>query len=403
MSKKQCKLFIFCTLLVFSSTAIAKEAILEKSSPNENTASENQNKFTYERVQNLEITPAAGPAVSNGADIYIQADYIYWYASELGVNYVGSNFYLNQTTFFKGQSPQSDYTAPKGRVYTPGNKASSGFKVGMGIDFDYDGWDLGVIYTWYRNHHQSSVAAPLNAEGKVTTNLAPIIYQEYFDGSHLVYADSSLKLDLNVIDLELAREFYISPKLILRPYLGSKATWGRQEFLIHETLRGERKTLYPFEASESSNLAESFYTTANKQGNWGFGMRCGMDMSWLFTKSFSLYGKASITLLWQYLRAERVDLYNSIEDLMTNEVLLTNYQDVNYHQRVHVVNPIFETQIGLRYDYLFSEERYRFRAQLGWECQAWLGQNVFLTQYGDGQNVYDLTLQGLTAQLRLDF
>ena len=182
-----------------------------------------------------------------------------------------------------------------------------------------------------------------------------------------------------------------------------KSTWGHQYFVINETVVGELRHLYPFYQSASTDQAESLYTTTNTQGNWGFGVKCGLDSSWMFSKRFSLYGECAITTLWQYLRATRLDLYNNIVSLATNEELLANYLDVNYHQRIHMVNPVLETQIGLRYDYLFSEDHYRFRAQLGWESQVWFNQNVFLTQYGDGQNYYNLGLQGLTAHFRLDF
>jgi hypothetical protein len=43
---------------------------------------------TYDRIQGKEITPNAGPVVNCGADIFIEADYIYWYVSEDALTYV---------------------------------------------------------------------------------------------------------------------------------------------------------------------------------------------------------------------------------------------------------------------------------------------------------------------------
>ena len=373
------------------------------------TSSTDHMMSTYDRIKGKEITPVAGPAVSGGADIYVEASYIYWYMNELGLEYAGTNWNSNAT--FYANQPSSDNLAPSGRVYTPGNKASSGFKVGAGMDFDYDGWDSGVVYTWYRNHHSSAVSTSLDQSGVGVNNISNLYtlggiptvaaLQQF----HLASASSEFKLALNVIDWEVGRSFFISPKLVLRPHLGMKGMWGHQYSNWMAVLNGVDDGLYPQANLELALADQSQVNSYNKQGTWGFGTRCGLDTSWMVAKWFSFFGEWSMTTLWQYMRTTRSDVYTTVDGTIDNptSLLVANYNDVNYHQRLHMVNPVFETQIGMRIDYMFSDDEYRFRLQAGWENQVWFGQNTFLNEFGSNHNFGYLMLQGLTVNMRLDF
>lgn len=368
---------------------------------------------TYDRIKDKEITPVYGPFVSEGGDIYVEASYIYWYMNELGLNYAGTNSFLNGVYYngIIGDVSTPNFTPPAGRVYTPGNKASSGFKVGAGMDFDYDGWDSRVNYTWYRNHHASSVSTTLKEDGfgdlipdrninsLYSSNQQKIT--EYNDITTLLSASNEFKLALNVIDWEVGRSFFISPKLALRTHLGMKASWGHQySTWINRnasTDSGEAEfSIYPNDVATTADIT---LTSFNKQGNWGFGARCGLDTAWMIADWFSFFGECSVTSLWQYFRTTRTDVYNGFED----DSNFNNWTDLSYHQRLHMVNPVVETQIGMRVDYMFSDDEYRFRLQAGWESQVWFDQNTFLNEFGANHAYGKLMLQGLTLNVRLDF
>lgn len=124
-------------------------------------------KSTYERIEMTEITPNAGPIVQGGVDAYVQADYILWHASEGGLSFAAKG---GDNT--RGMAEISNNVLSQGSVIAPDFKTSSGFKVGLGLDFHYDGWDLGATYTWLHTHANRTVVNP-----NVTANYGGVLYQ----------------------------------------------------------------------------------------------------------------------------------------------------------------------------------------------------------------------------------
>ena len=92
-----------------------------------------------------EITPPAPPLVKHCADPFLSAEYIYWRTNQQGLDYAVSGIALNA-----GSSER------KGRVYSPRMEYSSGFKVGFGLKFRHDSWDLYANYTWLRPESKKS-------------------------------------------------------------------------------------------------------------------------------------------------------------------------------------------------------------------------------------------------------
>jgi len=132
---------------------------------------------TYQRGTFRDITPAAGPRVAHGADVFLTADFIYWKATQDGLS----------VTDLIGSS-----------IITPNFKWEPGFKVGLGLNLSHDGWDVYAQYTWL---HSSS---------------------------HKNATSGDWHLHFNVIDLELGRNFYVSQFLTIRPHFGLKGTWQEQ-------------------------------------------------------------------------------------------------------------------------------------------------------------------------------
>ena len=122
---------------------------------------------TYDRIKDKEITPNAGPVVNGGADIFIEADYIYWYVSQDGLNYAAGGVLPYQyQAFGQGLSvvaPSNNVLAQQSRAGIKGRMAS-GFKVAGGLDLGYDGWDTLARYTWLRvhsYHHHNDCHGPV--------------------------------------------------------------------------------------------------------------------------------------------------------------------------------------------------------------------------------------------------
>ena len=169
---------------------------------------------------------------------------------------------------------------------------------------------------------------------------------------------------------------------MLRPFFGLKGTWQKQ------TLHVNFATV-----ATPGDMA----SMRNRMKIWGVGILAGLDTSWHLTRSLSLFGNIAASALWEQFKVNRLD----------REVFLgsnTSISFVNLMDRFHIVRPVFEWMLGLRWEAWFYCDTYHFAAEAGWEEQIWFSQNMFIRMPGSGScHDGDLTLQGLTLKFRLDF
>lgn len=318
-----------------------------------------------------EITPNAGPRVSEGADVILSADFIYWHSQQEGLEYAG-----------KGFSSSGD--APCGGTLRPDFGFDPGFKVDLGLGLGHDGWDIIAEYTWLHSSDSSSTPC----QGPTEIDNGPI-YPLWNIGGVVPYNPTSSdilgarlnrwKLRFNVIDLEMGRNFFVSQYLKMRPFIGFKGAWIDQEYDV--TYRAANDRILRMKQDHDF---------------WGFGLRTGMDLAWHFAKDWSFYGDIALSTLWSQFDVHRTDT------ITTNGV--DSSKPVNRGgDGSHRMKPVIETGLGLRWQIWFGDhDDYHFLVQAGWENQVWWGQNKMITQ-GQGASNGDLSLQGLTLKIRFDF
>ncbi|GAB4186329.1 MAG: hypothetical protein Tsb0015_04030 [Simkaniaceae bacterium] len=318
------------------------------------------------------ITPKAGPFVNCGKGFFATADFIYWHVSEDNLE-----FAILADATGGGQ---------KGKVFAPDFHFEPGFKVGLGYMTSCDGWDVYARYTWLRTHdtHRSVIAkGDLSIEDILWVTNANfgerfrlIINKESFNWRH----------DFNVIDLELGRNFYVSPCLKLRPMTGFKGTWQKQhaKAIAEET---------------NEETLQNFISIGNHKNDfWGFGIRIGLDITWQFLKHWSIYGGSAFSALWGEFDTQAKNVQ---KDALTGAVTSIF---INNEYVFHTIRPVFEWNIALRYENGLYCDRYHFTIQAGWEEQVWMEQNQFSNfTFNNILNRGDLILHGLTVKVRFDF
>ena len=331
-----------------------------------------------------EITPHAGPRVSNGADVFLTADFIWWRASQEGMSYVFSNFGNGSVDSSTGTG-----SVGRGSVRHVADDWSPGFKVGLGLNLGHDGWDLAAEYTWLRTHNSSSTTNtdPTTSRLFPMWDIANNSDLAIFTGlrAGVTSAFASWHLHFNVIDLELARNHYISQYLTLRPHIGLKGAWIDQHY----------KVRYFRNISETDM---SNFRMKNDQDYWGIGIRTGLDTAWYFMKNFCMYGDFAIAAMWSRFDIDRAD---SVQDLVTATVP-ERINAFNTENDFHTIKPVMEFGLGLRYDWWFSDDDYHFGIQAGWEEQMWVNHNNLLHFFEEASHG-DLVTQGLTIKVRFDF
>lgn len=350
-------------------------------------------------VQNLRkdhvITPSASPVVQSGADLFVSADFIYWTAREAGLNFGTLTYVPNNTQAVDNQR----YTPTQS--LSVDNKYSPGFQVGLGMIMNHDGWDMLLNYTWFRTTPKSKVYT-----GSFDTSVTPFLGETFkfykrlpittFVGNSATVC-SDWRYRFNNFDLELGRNFFVSHYLTLRPHFGLKGGWQRQYYNIYWNIS---------DIVELGTYTNIDYNTRLKQKMWNVGLRTGLDSSWMLTKNFSFIGEAAVSGVWTQFTVSHIDTATTSGSSVANENA-SNFQTYNQKSQFYSITPVLELLLGLRFDWLFSNDDYRIRLQAGWENQVWFNQNNFsavcesVTSSNTKSN--QLTMQGLTAELRFDF
>ncbi len=348
-----------------------------------------------------QVTPNAGPRVKNGWNFYGTSAFTFWTAHEDGLAFA----------LIEDDADLATETIPKSPTTTiaiPDFHWRPGFKVGAGMDFCHDGWDVFLDYTWFHSSHNTKSISVSEFVSPDVTDAYWLVNQPYFieilaagplpppfvPGPYPVFgfyeqAFANWGVRLNVFDLELARNFYVSRRLTLRPYFGLKGMWGLQKYVV--------------EFNDVRSGAIDFNSImVNKSKNWGIGIRTGFDTAWHFTNSFSLLGEFALTGLWEQFKVHRIDRSNFFAPnplgIVGDTAILINHQ-YNFYN----LKPVIEWFLGFRWETWTCEQRYHFALDAGWEQQIWFGQNQFLRVDALDADHGDLGLQGLTARFRFDF
>ena len=303
---------------------------------------------------------------------FFTADYIFWTANEDTLEFAVASAAI-------GNQGDPSATVGQTKVYHTGDKWNSGFKVGLGTVTCHDGWDVDAQYTWY------------NSKSSKNTGFSstPGLFDMYWiiNGAELGglgkglasfnQAKSKWHLKMNVIDLDLGRNFYVSQRLMLRPFCGLKGTWQTQTMdveLINTTV---------------------VLDTYNKSRVWGIGARGGLDTSWHFTKCFSILGDLAFSGLFERFKVTRVDTENNTGVFSSK---------INLVEKLHLMNPVIEWSLGLKWETGISCDQYHFSVSAAWEQQYWFEQNKFLKIIASGGGAGgNLDLAGLTVDFRFDF
>jgi hypothetical protein len=364
------------------------------------------------------ITPLGGPCVIGGRGAYATADFIFWTAQERETAVAATTGFAS---FFQTGVPSTQ----TGKVIRFDQKYKPGFKVGLGLDFCHDGWDLYAQYTWYRLNKNTSDSVHLLPNTQ-DVNLAGlglegfVLWDAYWgvNGSNTVIGENitftefmgtlglrpqtpvfgnvqgKWHLRFDVIDLELGRNFYISRRLMMRPYIGVKGSWQKQTLDINFTNSiTNLNTDLTFIPGPNVLMAQTLK-------DWGVGPRMGLNTSWHFSRLFSLTGNLAFTGLFEHFSTKRFDY--AINPPNTLFPGLSNSQ-VHLESSFFAVEPIIEWMLGLRFESWFSCGRYHAALEAGWEEQIWFGQNQFLRNRALESSEGNLTLAGLTVHARFDF
>jgi len=291
----------------------------------------------------------------------------------------------------------------------PHFKWDFGFKVGIGYCTTCDGWDFGVEWTWYRGKANSHI----ESESSDNTTLLPLYSAFASVAGGPLYAsdiDAHWELKLNLIDIELGRNFWTSKYLSIRPFIGLRIAYLDQDYKI-ENKGGSFGSF-----GEPTGLTQDAVNNevCIENDYHGVGVRGGLDSTWNFGCGWALYGNLAASIVYGKF---------DIDSEETNRLAIsphTKTKVADWEDNFRASRAMLDLALGVQWAGMFCDCQYGFRIALGWEHHMFFDQNQMwrINRIGDGsntvlpntsgENVYhqrrgDLDTQGWTLTVDFSF
>jgi hypothetical protein len=297
-------------------------------------------------------------------NLYANGSYLFWQPCEENLEFGLANNSLSAP--YHGAISNLDF------------HYKSGLQAGLGVFFNYDNWDFSTQYTWlsgtthgYLNSPQNGDITPLfgSISGMLPTSAAS--------------AREKWKLELNIANALLARDYYVGNRLTLKPSFGARAAWINQMLST---------TYYSF-GGVPFNIRSSTHS-------WGVGLEAGLESAWLFGYGFHLLGSIEADTLFTRYNMHQIERQN----LDPAIVVASLRQKSIYYLRPHV-----DFEFGLGWGGYFDNHNYHFGLLASYGFQTFWNQNMFHNLNNTGATVQntppsgDLYIHGLKTQVQLDF
>lgn len=311
---------------------------------------------------------SARPEIAEGYNVYLTAAALYWKAQENGLEYaVKTNdpFHLNPTD--------------KQRIKNPHFEYDIGFRVGLGYNIPHDTWDL--FLTWTRFNTDADAHIRTSGDDGLFPIWTSLLDTNAFP---MMHAKARWKLNFNLIDGEVGREYFVGRWLSLRPSIGLRTIWIKQHYTVH------------YDDFFSPLIEDDRVQLVNDYS--GIGPKASIDSVWDLRWGLSVYGSGTLSLLYGDFEVRR---HENLETLIP--------QANRFHDDYHLVRAMADLQIGLGWDILFLHDKFHFGLRLGWEQVLFFGQNqldrLVNSDFAGSivSNLGDLSFQGGTLSARIDF
>ena len=338
------------------------------------------------------VNAPVNPVTCNG-DWVITVSGFYWKAQQTGLEYAINTQVIDDDSE-RFRLVDAEYKNPE-------FKWDFGFKAGLGYNTTCDGWDFGVLWTRFDGRASSHNEAERDDNQTLLTLWSDD--KSVSDPGEALFAtdiETHWKLHLNLVDIALGRKYWNSPRVALRPHIGLRIAYVKQNFEIQH-LGGVKTTSTPTDAENNEvNLKNAFN---------GVGIRVGLDGEWNVGCGFALYGNFALSLINGRFKVdhdetnrEAVSPFSKTKALETKD----NFRATRW---------ISDLALGVQYSALFCDCNYGLTVSLGWEQHLFLDQNQLWrvtpqqgSGTGDDNNIYDqcrgdLSTQGWTLTVVFDF
>lgn len=310
-------------------------------------------------------------------EYYTKAAFIFWQPLEEGLTFATKSDNL----------PTDSFVGPLlgTKVVDIDFNYKPGFKVGVGLRSGHDNWDVYFQYTWFHLTKSQKEVEPKNGR---------LLFYPWFNDQNVQQGNTFLatkmkafwELDMDFLDLELSRSYYVGRKLTFRPFIGARGSWINQSMEI-----------------DANVLNIGLRKSKIKSDSWALGARGGLDTNWIIKRGFRTFGNFATSLL-----------YTNYHKLMKNEDAINS--SIFGKTFLHATNKFnylrtnLEFTLGFGWGTYFSNYSNHFDLAIGYDFNVYFNQNMlrfysdeFASEIGIEHPASNLYTHGLNVAMQVDF
>lgn len=334
-------------------------------------------------------------------NVYLDASFIYWQPLEenLELGFLNSTSAPFTTPFTSG-SPINATSIKMDFDFKPG------FKVGVGGKFDYDNWDVHAEYTWFHNSHHKHEKVPSPAAGKeifatqgmpFSSEVVGLTVGSGIASNAFNFAKATWRLNMDLVDLDLGRWYYVGTKLTFRPAFGMRAAFIRQRYNAN----------YVNNSGFGIGTVDS-QTVTKYSRSWALGPEASLATNWLLGYGFRFFGNGEADVLYtkythiSFKESHSTGPTNSSSASISGPIQVKDYG-------VGALRAHVDLELGLGWGMYFNCNKWYFDLAAGYEFQIFWDQNMF-RNFTDDVNWFssnepngNLYIHGLTLTAKVDF
>lgn len=237
-----------------------------------------------------------------------------------------------------------------------------GVRVGMGKMIGAENWDINAYYTGFNNTQDQKVIDSYSSYDDVTGSTAQGKTTGSFKG----------KINLNQVDVNIGKSFFVSKHLHYHPYAGLMAAWIKQRYnLLTFNEIDATQTSIPVAGTLNQNLVDQCKV-------FGIGPKVGLDTKWYLCNGFKINAALAGALLQSYYDVYRNEHIN-LSAVGDDPIDITNDLEAPMHRLM----PHARLLLGLGYEKFFMEGKRKLDLSLNWEMNYFWRANQTVNNYSN--------------------
>ncbi|MCB1106590.1 MAG: hypothetical protein KDK76_00670 [Chlamydiia bacterium] len=316
---------------------------------------------------------SCNPRVTGGYGVYTYGSFIYWEPIQENMDLGLVSNATNALDLVNGDVIPLDF------------HYKAGFKVGVGVQFDYDNWETSFGYTWLRGTMCAS--AHLNSNN-TEGDLLPAWAIPNFLNPHFHNGSEKWTLKMDLFDWVLGRSNALGKSLCLYFCAGLRGALISQDIRINYT-----------NVNPAYLLIWPSVSIHQKTSSWGIGPELAVNSKWDLGMGIYIQALGEFDILFTQYDIRKTE--------RSDQTVANRYRMV--HDNANFLRYHTELSLGLGWKTFFCNSRYHLDLLADYGFQVFFDQNMFMdtasTQMA-GKNSYpngNLYLHGLTLTASFAF